>query len=118
VAFIAYAAPDAGPIAIFGHEDTKDDPGQAWVQLPVHAALAIALAVGRPSGPRWLARAVGVAGIGLLAMWMTLLTIAVLSALGDYTDSADVLACVSLLLLYGGALYLTLRIKPVSTRAA
>jgi hypothetical protein len=118
LAYLAYAAGDAGPMVVFGHGDANRAAAQAWQQIPIHGVLAIALAVGGPTGLRRLATAAGIAGLLLLSIWTTLLSLLGITSFGDYSDLADVVVSASLFLTYGGVLSLTLRnhIVPPSER--
>jgi hypothetical protein len=112
VGFLAHAAGEFGPMVVFGHADANRDIPLAWVQIPLHVVLAITLAVGGPTGPRALVRLAGLVVVLLHFMWMTLLTVLVITSLGDYTDLPDLLAPLTLALMYGGAFVLTQLAEP------
>jgi hypothetical protein len=118
VAYLAYAAGDAGPMVVFGHGDADSHATEAWLQIPIHGVLALALVIGGPTGLRALGRAMGVAGLLLLFIWTTFLSLLGITSFGDYSDLADVLVSTSLFLTYGGALHLTLRPEPIPTPTA
>lgn len=103
VAYFAYAAGDAGPMATFGHGDSNRAAVDAWVQLPVHAVLALCFAVAGPTGMRTIAWIASFLASAALCLWAVVLLLLGLGSLGDYTDLPDVLVSMALLLLYGAA---------------
>jgi hypothetical protein len=107
LAFVAYASGEFGPMVAFGRRDANDAIPDAWIQLPLHAGLAVLLLIGRPRGLRWLAWAPAVVGLVLLVAWAALLTL-VLVGRGITVDyPLDYGRAVLLLLLYGAAMHLT-----------
>ena len=103
VAYIAYAAGEAGPMLVFGHGDANRAAADAWLQIPWHSALALGVAVAGLTGIRNLAWRASSFGTVLLAVWAAALVLLGLSSLGDYSDVLDVVVSASLLLLYCAA---------------
>jgi hypothetical protein len=103
VAYIAYAAGEAGPMLVFGHGDSNRAAADAWLQIPSHSVLALGVAVAGPTGIRNLAWRASFFGTALLAVWAAALMLLGLSSLGDHSDVLDVLISASLLLLYASA---------------
>jgi hypothetical protein len=104
IAYRVIAVGDAGPMVAFGHGDAHRAAIDAWQQIPWHLALALGLALARPTGLGPVAGVPTATGLVLLAVWNLFLTTVGLRSLGDYSDQQDVLVSSLLLLLYGAAL--------------
>jgi hypothetical protein len=103
VAYFAYAAGEAGPMVTFGRGDANIAAEDAWLQLPLHLAVALGFAVAGPIGVRsiaWSASWLATAALGLWAAYLLMLD---LGSFGDYADVPDVVVSGILLVLYGAA---------------
>lgn len=107
VAYVSYAAGEAGPMVTFGRGDANIAAKAAWLQLPLHVAVALGFAVAGPLGVRGIARAVSLIATATLGLWAASLLMLGLGSLGDYADILDVAVSAILLVLYGGALALS-----------
>ncbi len=94
---------------MIGDDDANRAAADAWFQIPIHLGVAALLVVGKPTGRPYLRQLGGVC-IGLLLVWMALLTVGALSNLDrSYTDLGDVGILATILACYGIAAYFTYR---------
>jgi hypothetical protein len=108
VAYAIEAAGASGPNFVFGREDANASIARAWIQLPLHAGLALLLVIGRPRGWLWLAWAPARAGLILLLAWAAFLAPLVIGQGVVYVGVLGLAALMVPSLLYAAALYLTL----------
>jgi hypothetical protein len=108
LAYLAFAIGAQGPMAITGDDDANRAAVDAWFQIPLHVGVAALLVAGAPTGRPYLRQLGGVC-IGLLLLWMAVLTVGVLSQVGSYTDLGDVGILAAILACYGIAAYFTYR---------
>jgi hypothetical protein len=106
IAYFASAAGEAGPFVVFGRGDANRAAPDAWLQIPVHVALAAGVAVAGPAGATSVAWLASVIGGLFLGLWAAALVILGLTSLADYADLLDVIVSAALLALYFGALLL------------
>jgi hypothetical protein len=111
VAYAIEAAGASGPNFVYGREDANRAVPGAWMQLPLHAGLAFLLAIGRPRGLLWLAWAAARVGLILIVAWAAFLTLLLAAPPGAavYVGLGGLAALMVPPLLYGAALYLTLK---------
>lgn len=107
VAYVGEAAGEFGHLVAFGRADANAGIPIAWTQLPLHAGLASLLVIGRPRGLLWLAWVPALVGLILLVVWAAFLTFVLVDRLFTADYAVDVGSAMLLLLVYGGALYLT-----------
>jgi hypothetical protein len=106
LAYLAYATGGNGPIAVTGFDDANRIAGKAWFQIPAHLVVAGLLAT------RWpVIRLIGGILLVTLTLWMAVLTLGVIMAMGPVhgTDLVDLAIVLLLLVCYGAATYLTFR---------
>ena len=109
VAYAIEGAGASGPNFAYGRADADAAMPRAWIQLPLHAGLALLLVIGRPSGLLWLAWAAARVGLILLVAWGAFWSVLLIGA--DAVIYVGLLGLIALLvapLLHGAALYLTL----------
>lgn len=105
IAFLAFAA-DGGPMTTFDYGPPEIYPAAVWLQIPLHTALAVGLAVAGASGLRAFAWLLTTSTLLLLSLWPTLMVTAAIGSLagsnaGRYaTDGPHGAAVGAMLVLY------------------
>ena len=107
IAYFSYAAGEAGPMVTFGRGDANIAAEDAWLQLPLHLAVALGFAVAGPIGVRTIPWAVSRIATATLGWWAAVLLLLGLGSFGDYADLLDLVVSAILLVLYGGVLTLS-----------
>lgn len=87
----------------FGRGDANFAARDAWLQVPLHLALALGVAAAGPVGPANVAWKASLLATLALALWAAMLLSSDLSSLGDYADLLDVFVAAALLALYAAA---------------
>lgn len=112
LAYFAYAIGADGPMVTAGHDDANRLAVDAWLQIPVHLAVAALLVAGAPNS-RLVFRLLGGAILMLLWLFAVMSVIGVLLHLNDhYADLGDLAIASAILACYTIAGYLTYRGVP------
>lgn len=113
VGYFIAAAGAAGPMVFIGQSDATRNAQDAWMQIPIHAALATFVIIERLAPGRSIAGPVGISTAALLAVWGLTMTIYTIGS--SNTDVTDVVLAGALLTIYLVILRLTwaLIVRPV-----
>lgn len=109
LAFLGSAADVSGPMAVFA-ENPGHHGRDAWIQLPLHMGIAVAILASGARYERYIPYLVAMVVLACLLLWMIFMTYAVVAGIPQgYTERIDVAWAGSLLGAYAAAAYLLMR---------